>query len=229
MITLIHGENLAQSRDFYLQFKKKYPNQRIFEGEAVNATDLIQSLEGKGLFNDAETIFLENFLSKRKQSSERDLIIDILASAKDQNIILWEQKEIGKKDLGKIKNIKIEKFDLPKIIFKFLDSIEPNNGQSSIKLFHETLETESAELLFFMIVRKFRILLGLSNNNGQPIDEVKNMQPWQQSKVQKQANDFGQDRLLDVYNKLFYIESSFKVGLLPTSLINAIDFLLLEI
>lgn len=47
------------------------------------------------------------------------------------------------------KNTKIEKYDIPKLIFKFLDNI-------NLKSFHEIIKTEPVEFIFAMIVWKYK-------------------------------------------------------------------------
>jgi len=57
------------------------------------------------------------------------------------------------------------------------------------------------ELIFFMLVRQFRIMLGIEASDK--IDEVKRMAPWQLSKMQRQAKMFGEAKLKSSHEKLF--------------------------
>ena len=84
----------------------------------------------------------------------------------------------------------------------------------------------AAELVFFMINRQFRIMLSLTGGANQ-IDEVKRMAPWQLSKFKNQVALFGNDQLLELYNKLFEIEIGQKTGKAFYSMEKSIDFFLL--
>ena len=68
MITIIHGNDTASSRKYYID--QKTADAFSFEGEKVSLTDLVQILEGGGLFSDSKKIFIDDFLSKRKQGKE---------------------------------------------------------------------------------------------------------------------------------------------------------------
>jgi len=164
MIIILHGENTKESRNYYFNMKNSAKNPLIFDGITVTLTDLVQAIEGQGLFVDQQEIFIEELLSKRKQSKELENLTQYLNQHHGSHkIILWESKELTPKQLKSIKGEDIKKFDLPKTLFVFLDNLKPNNSQRTIQYFHNTLETEEPEFIFFMIVRQFRILLALSD------------------------------------------------------------------
>ena len=81
-----------------------------------------------------------------------------------------------------------------------------------------------------MIIRQFRLLLAIfeESDKGQ-VDEIKNMQPWQKARLQKQASFFTETHLKNIYNKIYNIEISQKTGTSILSLPQVIDFLLLSI
>lgn len=229
MITLIHGEDISGSRKFFSELKENQKSLKSFEGDKISLTELTQVLEGNDLFDDSPAIFIEHFFSKKKTGDEKKSILDFITSKHNATVVFWEQKEITKKDFGKYPMIKSQQFDLPKILFKFLDSILPNNGREAIELFHETISFQPPELVFFMMIRKFRLLLGILDRSLEAIDEIHFMQGWQSNKLQNQATKFGEEKLLQIYAKLFAIEKSIKTGTNPTPLTSLIDFLLLEI
>jgi DNA polymerase III delta subunit len=76
-----------------------------------------------------------------------------------------------------------------------------------------------------MIVRQFRILLNLITNET-PIDEVKRMAPWQLSKLKRQAEFFGLEKLKSIYKSLLDIDLNSKTGKSPANLKKSIDFFL---
>lgn len=230
MITIIHGANIAVSRKFYIDLRSQAKNPLIFSGETMQMADLVQALEGQGLFEATQELFIEDLLSKRKQSKELDTLVTyITAHEKDNTIVLWESKELTPKQSKTLAKAEIKKIDIPKVIFNFLDSLQPNNVKQAIQLFHQVIATEEETFVFFMIVRHVRILLALVDPGDASIDEVARLAPWQKGKTIKQATSFGKERLIELYDQLYTIESNLKVGQLSTSLIAAIDFFLMNL
>jgi len=227
MITVIFGENIALSRDFYFKEKQKATYPINLEGGSFTITDLSQVLKSSELFGGGKTVFIEDLFAKRKKGKDLDAILSYIKNnGKDTNIFLWDSKSPSNKQLNLLGEIDVKKFDFPKEIFSFLDSIFPGNAKRSIELFQKTLITENSEFIFFMIVRHFRIILGLNADPQNQIDEVKKLAFWQTDRLNKQKKLFETDFLLDFYNKLFEIEKGLKTGSLVVSLSDAIDFLL---
>jgi hypothetical protein len=230
MLTIAHGSDTAQSRKYFFDEKQKHQDAILLDADKVNITDLAQVLEGGGLFGETKYLFIEQLLTKRKKSVELENIIKYLEEhAAEHTIILWEGKELERSSLNAFKKAIVKPFKLPQTLFQLLDAIQPGNGKLLIKLFHQTVETTEPEMIFFMLIRQFRILLALSGATDDPIDEVKRIQPWQKSKLETQAKHFDTIHLLDLYEKLFHLEVGQKTGALTTPLVSAIDFFLLEI
>ncbi len=227
MITLIHGDDLTASRNYYLNERQKSANPVVFEGSKLSLSDLMQSLEGGSLFNEEKEIFIENLFFAKKANPDFKKIIEYLENSKDAKIFFWENGEVSKSNINTFKNPVLKLFKVPQNLFTFLDSIKPSN-QNSIKLFHNLLNEMEAELIFYMIIRQFRLLLAISDlNSPQNIDEVKRMAPWQTGKLKSQASVFGYSKLKESYKKLYEIDSGQKSGKLALSLPQAIDFFLL--
>lgn len=259
MLTIVHGDDIVSSRKYFNDLKNKHGDAHVFDGAAVTLTDLAQIFEGGGLFEDSKTVFIEQLLTKktrgRKTKISEPTELDAILAYFDKHaslhtIVLWENKELDRGLLLGFKSAEIKIFKLPQTLFLLLDSIKPNNGKQLVKLFHQTLETTEAEMIFFMLVRQIRLLLALlpslrggttkqsspneiaalpSVARNDAIDEIKRMQPWQKTKLQKQAAHFSPETLLTIYSKLFATELGQKTGSLSQSVIQAIDFLLLEI
>lgn len=231
MITIIHGDDTVASRKFFLELRQKIDNPFSFEGERLSLSDLIQIFEGAALFAQHKEIFIENFFSKRKSVKEVDEIVNLVQeNLKVAQVYFWEGKELSKTQLPFFKNSIIKTFKHPQALFLFLDAIKPNNGRSLITLFHKALENSEKEIIFYMLVRQFRLLLALSDpSTGGQIDEVKRLAPWQKSKMQKQAKLFSQERLKELYKKLYEIDLAQKTGALNLSLEQAIDMFLISL
>jgi hypothetical protein len=228
MITLIHGDDTVSSRNFYISKKKQAAAPVTLEADRITLTDLIQALSGGGLFAEEKDIFIESLLTKKKKSAELTAILAELVSQTDANIYLWEGKELEKRTITSLKNVSNQLFKLPQSLFQFLDSLGPKNTRQLI-LFHKTIETTESEMVFFMLIRHFRLLLALSSPTADPIDEVKGIAPWQQTKLQKQMKLFTPDQLKRAYHKLYEIDLGVKTGSSPLPLISSIDIFLLEL
>ncbi len=237
MITLIHGEDTASSRNYFQELKKKEKEVLSFDGEKITLTDLVQNIEGTSLFEDTKTIFIENFLTKLKKNKESKEILNFLIKkSKDSNFVLWESKEIPKKNLFSFKSAVIKNFKLPQNIFLFLDSLKPKSYKETLSFFHKAIESGiKEELILFMLQRQFRLLLALchpdpesSEGEGSQIDEINRLAPWQMGKLDRQAKLFSEEELKKIYKKLYEIEIAQKTGKLNLSLSQSIDFLLMD-
>lgn len=238
MITIIHGDDVVSSRKYLLEQKQMAHNPFVFD-QQVNLEDIIQITQGKGLFSSEKKIFIENYFSKNNlnSSATKDLINYINKNESLLDVSFWEGKELQKNPLKLFNKPTIKIFKIPKTIFSFLDNIKPGNYKNSITLFHRTLETTEAELIFYMLQRQLRILLSVAGKKAETaseaaektIEEASRLAPWQKAKLERQAKLFSIDTLLETYKKLYKIELKHKTGSLPYSLDSAIDFLLLSI
>ena len=233
MITVIHGDDISKSREYLLELKQKHKNFISFDGNKLTIAELIQNIEGSSLFGSTKTIFIEEFLTKfKKTDKESKEIFDLIVkNSKSSVFVLWESKEILKKELFIFKDSIIKVFKLPKNIFLFLDNLKPGNSKNLLNLFHQALDSGiKEELILFMLQRQLRILLALSESSDrESIEELSRLAPWQTEKLEKQTKLFDQSSLKKAYKKLYKIEIGQKTGSLSLSLTQAIDFLLLEI
>jgi hypothetical protein len=230
MLTLIHGDDSIASRNYYIQLKQKSVDPIVLEGESITLTDLMQIFEGGGLFNASKNVFIEQIISKKKKTSDYEKIFSYIQKiSEDNTIIIWENKEIEKSAVNRLKTATIKIFKLPQTLFLFLDNLKPGNGKMLVSLFHKTMETTETEMVFFMLIRQFRFLLALSEKSDAEIDEVKRLAPWQKTKLEKQTTAFGKEKLLELYTNLFTLEVGQKTGTLSLPLPSAIDFFLFEI
>ena len=228
MIILIHGEDVAASRKLYIQQKSQDAQPITFEGETITLTDLVQLFEGGGLFDSPTTVYIENLLAKRKSSKEVEAIQDYIKEQKN-TVVLWEGKEIPKKTITALGTVTDKNCKYPQTLFQFLDSLAPGNTKTMVTYFHAAAETIELEILSFMLIRHFRLLLAIDKESSQQIDEVARLAPWQRGKLQKQARLFSQDSLINQYKKMFAIDVAQKTGRGVLPLGQAIDFFLLEL
>ncbi len=232
MIIIIHGDDMSESRRYFQDLISKQKNVVSFEGGKITITDLVSNIEGSGLFGNTNTIFIEDLLVKLKKTEKtsKEILNFIAENTKNSSFVLWESKEILKRDLSLFKDAIIKTFKLPKNIFLFLDGLKLNNSTNLLKLFHQALDSGIKEdLILFMLERQIRILLALSDRSDkESIDEVIRLAPWQIEKLERQARLFSVLELKKIYKKLYEIELAQKTGSSSLSLIQNIDFLLLD-
>lgn len=229
MNLLIHGDNIGQSRVFYNEEKQKYKEIKVLNGDKLSMTELVEAVEGDGLFLTNDAIFIEQFFAKNKIGSDFEAILAYLNKKHAVPVFFWEGKEIDKKQLLKLNAFQIKLFSFPKTLFQFLDALQPSNGKQLVTLFHKTLQTEAAELILFMLTKQVRILLAVQTKSDETIDEVKRMQPWQVGKLQKQTKLFTFNHLKYIHSKLYDFDLGYKTGVLPSPLETSLDFFLAEI
>lgn len=225
MITIIHGDDIVASRKFLNDEKSKTENTKTFSGTYL-LTDIIQTLEGS-LFEGETSVFIENLLGKKKNTEKEEIISYLSKNASLTNVYIWEDAEIPVKTVQVFKTAQNKLFKLPKLLFTFVDSLKPETGKNLIVLFHQLLDQTDADFVFAMIIRQFRLLIAISEDDS--IDEVKRLSPWQIAKIKKQKSLFTEKQLLLQHNKLFNIDSKLKTGTLSLSLIQAIDFFLSDL
>ncbi len=227
MITIIHGDDTSASRKFFTD--KKGKDALPILGEKLTILDIKQQGSSGGLFEAPVALFVEGFIANSKPGKNLDEITSYLKqNSKDVDVYFWEKKELTKKQTSLFgTNVAVETFKIPQKTFGFLDNITPGNGKRNVELFHDALVGSSEELLFFMLIRQFRLLLAVSSNS--PIDEVNRLAPWQKSKLLSQAKSFSPEQLKNIYRKLNDIDFAQKTGGLTMPLKETIDILLLEI
>lgn len=235
MITIIHGDDISESRIFFQDLKLKHKDFVLFDGGKITITDLVQNIEGSALFGNAKAIFIEEFLTKLKKTNKesKEILNFINKNAKSSTFILWESKEILKRYFSEFKDAVIKIFKLPINIFLFLDNLKPKDSKNLLRLFHQALDSGiKEELILFMVQRQFRLLLSLCHPEQvliSQIDEVSRLLPWQMEKLKKQAKLFSVSDLIRIYKKLYEIEIGQKTGASSLSLTQNIDFLILEL
>ncbi len=230
MITIIHGDDVASSRTFLNEVRQKNPEVTLFNGEDLTVTDLLQIVDGGGLFVSEKIIFIENFYSKKKSAKEFESLITIIKDKTlEHDIFLWEGKELDKKSLSLFKHATVKTYKLPQTLFLFLDSLRPRQGENLVLLYQKVITTVEPEMVFFMLIRQVRLLLALYETGTEQIDEVKRLAPWQLNKLQKQAALFRKDELINLHNKLYVLDNGLKTGQLSTPLTIALDILLIDI
>lgn len=226
MITIIHGDDLVSSRKFLVEQKNSLQNTTTLNGDELTLEKLVEAFEGSSLFSDEKNIFIENLFSK-KRSKELEEILDYISKKNDIDLFIWEKTDLSKSQLSTFPKAKTFLFKIPKNIFSFLDNISPKNNNNILN-FHKVLETNDPDIIFYMLIRQFRLLLAVSGTSSNSIDEMQRLSPWQRNNLERQSKKFSLSELRDAYNKLYKLDLNIKTGV-SSNLTTAIDFLLLDI
>lgn len=229
MITLIHGGNTVASRAELTQQISAFRNKEVrrLDGSSVDEASLIQALESTSLFGGETVVVIENLFGKlgRKLKLIDALAKRINASGEATDIILWEDKDMGKTVLSglgpKTRNLQ---FKISPLIFEFLDSLKPHNAQVLLSLTEKLFVQDAPELVFAMLVKRLRQLLIL-RDGGTPEGLI----GWQAGRLTTQAGHFTLEQLSMMYKKCCEIEYSIKSGTSPFTMAQHIEMVLADL
>jgi DNA polymerase III delta subunit len=226
MIYLLHGEGQSESRSSLLEFisKAKEDKKEVvkIDGKTVNLPDLRLALRAETFFSSQKLLILESFFSRPK-SKQKDKILNFLKKKQtNQDIVLWEGKKIPGTTTRWLKNWQIKEFSRPVLIFKFLESLTPNNTAAALKLLKSCLKKDAPELVFYMLARQIQNLILAKDLGEKGVLGA----PWQKKKLILQAGKFTLNNLTSVYNKLLNIDADIKTGKSLMPLGWQLDFLL---
>jgi len=228
MITLLHGDNVEASRNELNLLKSQAKDKEIrqLDGKHLDATGLTQALESSSLFGGETLVIIENlFGSLGKKTSYVKEFASRIASCQGIDVILWEEKEVGKIAIDNLgKNVTIRLFKTPVAIFKFLDAIKPNNVKALLSLYRQVEAMDAPELIFTMMVKRLRQLMMLAD--GVTPD---GLQGWQAKGLTNQARLFTMEKLLSMEKQLLDMEYSLKTGSSPFTLRQHIEQFLIEV
>jgi len=104
----------------------------------------------------------------------------------DGTLVVYHEGTLPQTFLKRMpKDFKMEKFELPKILFTFLESFYPGNSNRVLKLLHELTDTSAVELVSFMLARHFKDLYSVS------VDPKTTAYPsWRLTKLKSQVCKF---------------------------------------
>lgn len=202
-IFVIHGENILQSYSRFTKFisEAKKRNWEISDYSIDAATT--PSLFGK-----------ERFFVLRDYKLLTKADIEIL-SEYSGNLVIYFEGELPATFLNILpRDTKKELFEMPKVIFKFLETF-------SLKLFHQLIETQPIEQVFPMIARQVRDLYWVKVD-----PKSLNYPSWRISKLKSQASKFSKVELAELIGKLSDIDYAVKTG--KADLETSLDLLIIK-
>ena len=225
MLTLIHGDNIEESRKEFVRIKHDATGKELRDltDFVSDENALRQGFESHSLFGSDVLVVFENALShfgrKEKLLSE---FLGIILENFNCDVLFWEGKEMSKGVLGKLGvAAKTKLFKLPVVLFSFLDALAPNNTRILIELYRKTLASNDPYLVFTMIVRRVHDLICVAE--GVPADAA---QSWQFGRLTKQVKLFTIDKLLSMQSHLLDLDISNKSGTSALSLHTSLELFL---
>ena len=140
----------------------------------------------------------------------------------DGTLVIYHDGDIPQAFLKMMpKDFKMEKFDLPKILFTFLDSFYPGEADRTLQLLHQLIENTPIELVFFMLSRHLRDLYWAMIDPN-----IKSIPAWKLSKLKPQASKFGEEKLKQIISNLADIDIAVKSS--KADLLTALDLLIVK-
>ncbi|MDP2861078.1 MAG: hypothetical protein Q8N98_05225 [bacterium] len=231
MVTIIHGENQAASRMEFMDILDKNRDKEIvrLDGQNLALTDLQQALGSASFFAEKRLVAIENLISSQPKEKPWPLLEFFKKSdGEAHDVVLWEKKIIGKTILADFfSGAKTSFFEYPKVLFRFLESIQPANNQTLVFL-HDVLKNMDAEAVFPMIIRQFRLLILAEAKAKTGPEEYMKLAEWQKARLLAQAKYFTPGKLKAIYQKLLEIDTRQKTGKKTTDLDGELDLLFLE-
>lgn len=117
--------------------------------------------------------------------------------------------------------LKLEKFEVPKILFTFLESFYPGNSKRAITLLHDLVKTEAVEMVFFMLCRHLRDLYWITIDQKNP-----QFPSWRASKLKSQASKFTIENLKLIISEFSEIDINVKTS--KAELLSSLDLMILK-
>lgn len=227
MIKILHGENIVESRKALTELATNARSEGTetvsLDGAKTTLTQVRSNLESSSLFGKSRLVIIENLLTGQK-SATKTKILQYLAEQKfDNDLVLWEPKEVSKKVLNQLPKVEIRFFRVAPVIFRFLDSLQPNNNKEMLRLLKEAKAAEEQEMIFYMIIRQIRLLLLAKDSDNRSLAYLPS---WQQKKFLSQSKFFTLDQLKKIHQQLLEIDFSQKTSGDPYSLSSRLDLLI---
>ncbi len=214
MITIIHGANIAESRKALTKKKEAFPPEAVTTITGHNLEKVAQAGGAAAMFNSKRLIVLERE-EKWTKSFSQDLMDQLKYIDPKNHIIIWHNKKIPASD--KLLKLTKKKGDVlyfkdqqtGKEIFTFLDTLGNRNKTSAYLQLRKMLENgEHPIYLLNRIIGLFRKMMAVKWGAKKLIPS----HPYARKKISSQSENFTEQELLDIYQKLEDADITMKTG-----------------
>lgn len=103
-------------------------------------------------------------------------------------------------------------------VFKLTDALGTRQAEQAIRYFHDLVEKgEAIPMIFAMLVRQFRLIIQIKELQDQRVAHAQiatkiGQHPYAVSAIASQTQNFTEQELLTIYNKLLKIDRDLKTG-----------------
>jgi len=216
MVVYFYGDNVFTSRKqlslLLDQFSSQNPNNKIvtIEKNDFDPVAMRARIRNVPLFNEEKLYLIEQ--PRKFNLSQQKQLFKILSEIKG-TVVFWDNQETNlasklKKYFPKLKTFR---FPQPKIIFKFLGAVYPNNQKVFLPLFQQLIKQQPFGLVFYFLKKHCHNLILASDKNSL-------FSGWQQQKLNSQLQKFSLEKLIFFYRELINLEYKEKTGRLGISL-----------
>jgi hypothetical protein len=228
MLSLIHGDNIVKSRDRLHAYRTRAKDKNIkdiidTDGKKLDLNCLMQQVETQSFFSSPKLLIIENLFKHPSKRTQKELFTYLNTNPVpgSTHIVFWEPKTLTASQIKKLpRTTKIEMYTTSAVVFTFLDSLRPGAAKIFFPLFAQSCQKDSAEFVFFMLIRQVRQLF-LS------ADSTSKLPPWQKSKLIKQFKYFGQEKLILFHDTLTDLDWRQKSGRLVGSFQSELEKILI--
>lgn len=225
-VQVYYGEDAIALDSAILALKKNYS--RVLEYEELADPAFIQEeFVLTGLFEEKKLLICTNALLgqvvRGKLSVKAQHFFSFLQPFTVTHDIIFIEESANRAKYYKdfFPKALYREFRLSPYLFYMLDNFVPNNIKPLYSYFEKTLMRTPAEMILYMLKKRIRELLLLSQN------ELKgNYQPWQLGKLKKQLSGWTQPKLERIYAALYKIEEGVKTGRNPLSIEKSLGLLM---
>lgn len=206
-IVVVSGEDSAAARNRYYQIisgvkKKGWEIMRISADDKIS---IGEKLTGASLFPDEILYTIDDI---KKVSIHNLKWVGKNADKYQGSLLIYCAGKLPATIKNALpKNAKYENFDLPKIIFQFLESFHPGNAKRTLEYLEELLKDNPMEVIMLMLGRHLRDLYWiLEGGKGM------NLPSWRAGKLKTQAMKFTKEKLRDTISALAEIDIKSKTS-----------------
>lgn len=188
----------------------KNSQEKGFAIERIETSEDLDKLS-QGLFFSKKTVIIDGKIiaSKRLKEWFRQNL-----SNPDLAVVIASKKEPELSKLG-VNDAKKERYNLPKILWNFLDSLKKGNSKISLGLMKKLLTKKPPELILYFMGQRF-VQMYLVNKYL----KVVRLNEWQKAKLVVQSSGLSLDEIRSLIGEICEIDYLSKIGKadLPTHL-----------
>jgi len=217
-VVILHGDNAIESYKRLQKFidsanLRGWGIQRIFD----SSQDISEMIVSEALFQVKRLVIVDNAsLVTKKNIAWLEKKADNL----DITLVIYHSTTLPKTFINSLpKEVMVEEFKFPKLIWSFLGAFYPGNVKKILELLHQIIKNEPIEFVFHLLARQLRDLYWVK------VDLASLPYPsWRISKLKSQANKFSKGLLKEFINDLARADIDAKTS--KTQLIDSLDFLI---